>query len=50
MKVLVSEPWLFASAGEPPPDGTAPQGGRQFARLLDSCRIREDLGFMPIAH
>jgi nucleoside-diphosphate-sugar epimerase len=38
---------LFASAGAPPPDGTAAERGRAFDAVLDGRRIREDLGFRP---
>ena len=38
---------LFASVGEPPPDGSNPEGGRPFECVLDGRRIREDLGFSP---
>lgn len=37
---------LFASVGAPPPDGSA-EAGRAFEIVLDSRRIREDLGFRP---
>lgn len=39
---------LFASVGQPPPDGTTPERGQAFAALLDGRRIREDLGFRPL--
>ena len=38
---------LFASVGEPPPDGTNAERARAFDTLLDGRRIREDLGFEP---
>jgi nucleoside-diphosphate-sugar epimerase len=38
---------LFASVGAAPPDGTNPEGGRQFDAVMDGRRIREDLGFQP---
>lgn len=38
---------LFASVGEPPPDGSTPERARAFDALLDGRRIREDLGFAP---
>lgn len=38
---------LFASVGEPPPDGSNAESGRAFDALLDGRRIREDLGFLP---
>jgi len=38
---------LFASVGEPPPDGSNAEGARAFDTLLDGRRIREDLGFKP---
>jgi len=38
---------LFASAGEPPPDGSNAATARHFDALLDGRRIREDLGFEP---
>jgi nucleoside-diphosphate-sugar epimerase len=38
---------LFASVGEPPPDGSKAEGGRAFDALMDGSRIREDLGFKP---
>jgi nucleoside-diphosphate-sugar epimerase len=38
---------VFASVGEPPPDGSNAEGGRAFDALLDGRRIREDLGFQP---
>lgn len=39
---------LFASAGEPPPDGSDPERARMFEAVLDGRRIREDLGFKPV--
>jgi nucleoside-diphosphate-sugar epimerase len=38
---------LFASVGEPPPDGTSAEQGRVFEAVTDGRRIREDLGFSP---
>ncbi len=38
---------LFASAGEPPPDGSKAEIARAFDALMDGRRIREDLGFKP---
>lgn len=38
---------LFASAGSPPPDGSAAEMARAFNALMDGRRIREDLGFAP---
>jgi hypothetical protein len=38
---------LFASVGEPPPDGSNAERARAFDALLDGRRIREDLGFAP---
>lgn len=38
---------LFASVGEPPPDGSDAARGRAFNTLLDGRRIRQDLGFKP---
>jgi nucleoside-diphosphate-sugar epimerase len=39
---------LFASVGEPPPDGSNAERARAFDTLLDGRRIREDLGFEPM--
>lgn len=39
---------LFASVGEPPPDGSNAERARVFDTLLDGRRIREDLGFKPV--
>jgi len=39
---------LFASVGEPPPDGTDPERAQAFAAVLDGRRIRDDLGFRPL--
>jgi len=39
---------LFASVGQPPPDGTTPERGQAFAALLDGRRIRDELGFRPL--
>lgn len=38
---------LFATVGEGPPDGSAPERGRAFDVLLNGRRIREELGFRP---
>jgi UDP-glucose 4-epimerase len=38
---------LFASVGEPPPDGSDSETARAFDAFLDGRRIREDLGFRP---
>lgn len=38
---------LFASVGEPPPNGADVERARAFDALLDGRRIREDLGFKP---
>jgi len=38
---------LFASVGEPPPDGSNAERARAFDALMDGRRIREDLGFKP---
>ncbi|MEO8846929.1 MAG: NAD-dependent epimerase/dehydratase family protein [Kofleriaceae bacterium] len=38
---------VFASVGEPPPDGSDSERARSFDALMDSRRIREDLGFRP---
>ncbi|MEJ7596265.1 MAG: NAD-dependent epimerase/dehydratase family protein [Kofleriaceae bacterium] len=39
---------LFASVGEPPPDGSEPERARAFEALMDGQQIREDLGFKPV--
>jgi nucleoside-diphosphate-sugar epimerase len=39
---------LFASVGQPPPDGSNAEFARAFDVLLDGRRIREDLGFKPV--
>ncbi len=39
---------LFASAGEPPPDGSEPERARTFEAVMDGRQIREDLGFKPV--
>ena len=39
---------LFASVGEPPPDGSAAERARQFDAVLDGRRLREELGFTPL--
>ncbi len=38
---------LFASCGEPPPDGSEPERARAFEAVMDGRQIREDLGFAP---
>lgn len=38
---------IFASMGEPPPDGSNAETARAFDTLLDGRRIRQDLGFEP---
>ncbi len=38
---------LFASVGEPPPDGSNAERGSVFSAVLDGRRIREELGFKP---
>lgn len=38
---------LFASVGEPAPDGSQAERARAFDALLDGSRIREELGFKP---
>jgi UDP-glucose 4-epimerase len=38
---------LFASVGEPPPDGSNAERARAFDALMDGRRVREDLGFKP---
>jgi UDP-glucose 4-epimerase len=38
---------LFASVGEPPPDGSNAEHARAFDSIMDGRRIREDLGFKP---
>lgn len=38
---------LFASVGEPPPDGSKPELASAFDALLDGRRLRDDLGFRP---
>ena len=39
---------LFASVGEPSPDGTDPERAKAFAAVMDGRRLREDLGFQPL--
>jgi UDP-glucose 4-epimerase len=39
---------LFASVGEPPPDGSEPERARAFEAIMDGRLIREDLGFKPV--
>ena len=36
---------LFASVGQPPPDGSEPERARMFEAVMDGRRIREELGF-----
>jgi nucleoside-diphosphate-sugar epimerase len=38
---------LFASVGEPPPDGSNAERARAFNAVMDGSRIRDDLGFKP---
>ncbi len=38
---------LYASVGEPPPDGSNAERARAFGTVLDGRRIRADLGFQP---
>lgn len=38
---------LFAAVGEPPPDGSDAARASAFAAVMDTRRIREDLGFAP---
>lgn len=38
---------VFASAGEPPPDGSNAERARAFDAVMDGRRIREELGFKP---
>ncbi|WP_202905353.1 NAD-dependent epimerase/dehydratase family protein [Luteimonas abyssi] len=38
---------LFASVGQPPPDGSDPERAAVFGALLDGRRIRDELGFTP---
>ncbi len=38
---------LFASAGEPPPDGSEPERARPFEAVMDGRRLRDELGFAP---
>ena len=38
---------LFATAGEPPPDGSEPERARAFEAIMDGRQIRADLGFKP---
>jgi hypothetical protein len=38
---------LFASVGEPPPDGSNAERARAFNVVMDGSRIRDDLGFEP---
>lgn len=39
---------LFASCGEPPPDGSDPERARAFEAVMDGRLLREDLGFRPV--
>jgi hypothetical protein len=38
---------LFASIGEPPPDGSNAERARAFEAIMDGTRIRAELGFNP---
>lgn len=38
---------LFASVGEPPPDGSNAERARAFESVMDGRRLREELGFRP---
>lgn len=38
---------LFASVGEPPPDGSNAEAGRAFEAVMDGRRLRDELGFVP---
>ena len=38
---------LFASVGEPPPNGTNAERARAFESVMDGRRLREELGFRP---
>lgn len=38
---------LFASVGDPPPDGTNAERARAFESVMDGRRLREELGFRP---
>lgn len=37
---------LFASVGEPPPDGSEAERARMFEAVMDGRRLRDDLGFV----
>lgn len=39
---------LYASAGEPPPDGSNAERARAFDAVMDGSRLRDDLGFRPV--
>jgi len=39
---------LFASVGQPPPDGSSGERARAFEAVMDGRRLREDLGFAPL--
>jgi nucleoside-diphosphate-sugar epimerase len=39
---------LFASVGQPPPDGTDPERAKAFAAVMDGHRLREYLGFQSL--
>lgn len=39
---------LFASVGQPPPDGSDPERAKAFSAVMNGRRIREDLGFRPV--
>lgn len=38
---------LFASVGDPPPDGSNAERARAFDAVMDGTRLRQDLGFEP---
>lgn len=39
---------LFASVGQPPPDGSEPERARAFEAVMDGRQLRADLGFKPM--
>lgn len=39
---------LFASVGQPPPDGSEPERARAFEAVMDGRQLRDDLGFKPV--
>jgi UDP-glucose 4-epimerase len=39
---------LFASVGQPPPDGSGAERARAFESVMDGTRLRDDLGFKPM--